>query len=143
MNDMTLPALPDDPEAIARLADAMRAMPQIELPTDHYLNVDGMYGRVCHFNAGDTAVGKVQKRAHFFIVIKGSFMVGKQRCDAGTVIVGEAGRNRAVTALEDSICMTVHRTKKTLVGNIEKQLIEPDKRAMFTAENKLKVKELT
>ena len=143
MNDMTLPMLPDSPEAIARLADEMRAFPQIELPTDHYLNVDGMYGRVCHFNVGDTAVGKVQKKAHFFIVIKGCFMVGKRRCEAGTVIVGEAGKNRAVTALEDSICMTVHRTKKTVLNNIEKQLIEPDARALFTADNKLKVKELT
>lgn len=143
MNDMTVPSLPESPEAIARLADLMRGIQQIELPTDHYRNVDGMYGRVCHFNAGDTAVGKVQKRSHFFIVIKGCFMVGKQRCEAGTVIVGEAGKNRAVTALEDSICMTVHRTKKTELRNIEKQLIEPDDRALFTAENKLKVKELT
>ena len=136
-------ALPDNFAAIVRLADEMRLLPQIELPTDHYFNVDGMYGRVCHFNTGDIAVGKVQKKPHFFIVIKGCFMVGKQRCEAGTVIVGEAGKNRAVIALEDSICMTVHRSKKLILDEIERQLIKPDRKALFDSSNKLKSKELT
>lgn len=89
------------------------------------------------------AVGKVQKRAHFFIVIKGCFMVGKDRCEAGTVIVGKANANRAVLALEDSICMTVHKTKLEDLEKIEKKLIKYDPKALFTAENKLKVKVLT
>lgn len=135
--------LPSTRESIGVLADEMRKHPQIELPTEHYYNVDGMYGRVCFFRKGDLAVGKVQKKPHFFLVIKGCFMVGKDRCEAGTVLVGKAGANRAVIALEDSICMTIHKTKKTNVSNIEKQLIEPDPKAMFDASNKLKVKELT
>lgn len=134
--------LPEKLDAIRTLETEMRKMPQIELPTDHYFNVDGMYGRVCHFNAGELAVGKVQRFAHFFIVIKGCFMVGQQRCEAGTVIIGRPNANRAVLALEDSICMTVHRTKLTDLEKIEKKLIIRDRNAIFAASNKLKVKEL-
>lgn len=141
MNDLST-ILPVDKVALKVLEQEMRAFPQIELPTQHYTNVDGMYGRVTEFKAGELAVGKVQKKKHFFIVIKGCFMVGKERCEAGTVIIGKAGANRAVLALEDSICMTVHRSKKTKLEDLEAQLIHRDPNAIFGPDNKLKVKEL-
>lgn len=129
-------------EPIWALQEALSDLPQIELPTYHHF-ADGMYARVCFFKAGDVAVGKVQRREHFFVVTRGCMMVGDQRCEAGTVIVGKAGSKRAVMALEDSMCMTLHRTNKKNVTKIERELIMPDKSAKFTALNQLKVKELT
>jgi hypothetical protein len=47
-----------------------------------------------------------------------------------------------VLALEDSVCLTVHRTKKRNLAKIEKELIFPDDSALFDANNRQKVKEL-
>jgi hypothetical protein len=128
--------------SLHELEDIMRTMPQIELQTDHYF-ADGMYARVLFRPAGTLIVGKVHKKEHFYIIAKGCVQVGKEVYKAGTVIVSSPGTKRAVLALEDSICMTIHRTKKRKLEHIERQLIEPDKLALFDASNKLKVKELT
>jgi len=128
--------------SILELENIMRTMPQVELRTDHYF-ADGMYARVLSRPAGTLIVGKVHKREHFYIIAKGKVMVGKEVYEAGTVIVSKPGTKRAVLALEDSVCLTVHRTKKRNLDKIEKQLIEPDSTALFDARNKLKQKELT
>jgi hypothetical protein len=127
--------------SILELENIMRTMPQVELRTDHYF-ADGMYARVLSRPAGTLIVGKVHKREHFYIIAKGKVMVGKEVYEAGTVIVSKPGTKRAVLALEDSVCLTVHRTKKRNLDKIEKQLIEPDSTALFDARNKLKAKEL-
>lgn len=119
------------------LEDAMRLMPQVELETDHYF-ADGMYARVLKRPAGTLIIGKEHKKEHFYIVTKGKVQVGKDIYEAGDVIVSKPGTKRAVLALEDSICMTIHRTKYKNLDKIEKQLIQPDTKALFDAENKLK-----
>ena len=124
------------------LQEAMRNMPQAELETEHYF-ADGMYCRVLKRKAGTLIVGKVHKREHFYIVAKGSVSVATENgpityC-AGDVIVSKPGTQRAVLALEDSICLTVHRTKKRNLDKIERELIEPDDRALFDARNQLRM----
>ncbi len=123
--------------SVQALEEAMREMPQVELETGHYF-ADGMYARVLKRPKGTLIVGKVHRREHFYIVTKGKVQVGKDIYEAGTVIVSEPGTKRAVLALEDSICMTVHRTKKRNLEKIEAQLIEPDTKALFDSSNKLK-----
>lgn len=123
----------------------MLTMPQIELPTSHFF-ADGMYARVLPQPKGCTIVGKVHKREHFYIVAKGRVAVymdgGEAKIyEAGSVIVSKPGTKRAIHALEDSIYMTVHRTKKRNLDEIEKQLIEPCPEALFDSGNNL-VKEL-
>ena len=113
----------------------MREMPQAELETFHYF-ADGMYARVLPRPAGTLIVGKVHKREHFYIIAKGKVQVGKEVYEAGTVIVSKPGTKRAVLALEDSVCLTVHRTKKRNLDKIEKQLIEPDRMALFDSSNR-------
>ena len=124
-----------------RLQEAMQGMEQAELETFHYF-ADGMYARVLPRKAGTLIVGKVHKREHFYIVAKGCVQVvtdsGTEVYDAGTVIVSKPGTKRAVLALEDSVCLTVHRTKHKDLKRIERQLIEPDKTALYDASNKRK-----
>lgn len=126
---------------IHNLEDIMRTMPQVELKTDHYF-ADGMYARVLHRPAGTVIVGKVHKREHFYICTKGMVHVYMENevktISAGDVIVSKPGTKRVVVAVEDSICMTVHMTKKRNLDKIEKQLIEPDTKALFDASNELK-----
>jgi len=127
-----------------RLQAAMQEMPQAELDTFHHF-ADGMYCRVLPRPAGTLIVGKVHKKEHFYIVAKGRVQVvtddGTTIYEAGTVLVSKPGTKRAVLALEDSVCLTVHRTNKHNLAKIEKDLIEPDKTALYDATNK--VKELT
>jgi mannose-6-phosphate isomerase-like protein (cupin superfamily) len=125
---------------IWRLQRVISQMPQLELPTEHYF-ADGMYARVLKRPAGTLIVGKVHKREHFYIVTKGRVEVasdeGTKTYEAGDVIVSKPGTKRAVLALEDSICMTVHRTRKRNLDRIEKELVEEDKTALYDARNKL------
>ena len=133
-------------EKVRQLAEAMRELPQLEFTTNHYF-ADGMYCRHLFRPAGALIVGKVHKREHFYIVAKGRVKVimddTAKVFEAGTVIISKPGTQRAVLALEDSICLTVHRTKKKNLQKIEKELIEEDHRALFDAHNKLKQKEIT
>lgn len=129
-------------DSILKLEEAMREMPQVELPTDHHF-ADGMYARVLHLAKDTLIVGKVHKREHFFIVAKGRLQVGKDVLEAGSLVVSSPGTKRAGLALEDCVCINVHRTKKRNLDKIEKQLIEPDSKAMFDSGNNLKMKELT
>jgi mannose-6-phosphate isomerase-like protein (cupin superfamily) len=134
---MTELAIPDT--RVYRLQAAMQEMPQVELETFHHF-ADGMYCRVLPRKEGTLIVGKVHKREHFYIVAKGRVQVvtddGTTVYDAGTVLVSQPGTKRAVLALEDSICMTVHRTKKRNLKAIERELIEPDATALFDSSNK-------
>ena len=124
-----------------RLQKAMSSLPQAELVTTHYF-ADGMYARVLARPAGTLIVGKVHKREHFYIVTKGRVQVvtdeGTTILEAPTVLVSKPGTKRAVLALEDSVCMTVHRTDKTDLDEIEVELLEPDQTALFDARNNVK-----
>lgn len=123
----------------------MRGMPQVEMPTFHHF-ADGMYGRELHQPAGSLVVGKTHKREHFLIIMKGVLQIamdsGVRNVAAPCVIVSAPGAKRALLALQDSVYMTVHRTKKKNLDKIEKELIEAAPTALFDASNKLKVKEL-
>jgi hypothetical protein len=131
----------DHPRRLTLLQQAMRELPQVELATWHYF-ADGMYARVVERPAGTVIVGKIHKREHFYIVTKGKVRVvtdsSSNDYESGAVIVSSPGTKRAVLALEDSICMTVHRTDKTALDEIEEELIVPEEGALFDARNKLK-----
>ena len=120
----------------------MRDMPQVECETEHYF-ADGMYCRMVTRAAGVLIVGKVHKREHFYMVVKGRVAViqdgAEERIyEAPSVIVSRPGTKRAVLALDDSVCLTVHRTDKTDLADIEAEIIEPDDTALFGPDNRLK-----
>jgi hypothetical protein len=105
---------------------------------------DGMYARVCARKKDVVIVGRVHKKEHFYIVTKGSVAVTNGDDEpkiyrAGDVIVSQPGTKRAVTALEDSICMTVHRTDKTNLDEIENEVVEPEAYALFDSANRLRM----
>jgi quercetin dioxygenase-like cupin family protein len=128
---------------IDHLQAAMSALPQIDLSQHtRHLHADGMYCRTLARPAGCLIVGKVHRREHFYIVAKGRVQVTNGEgaafvYEAGEVIISKPGTKRAVLALEDSICMTVHQnpTGGTELEAIERELIEPDDTALFDARN--------
>ena len=126
---------------IADLQDFAAKLPQLELQTLHYF-APGMYARVVARPKDALIVGKVHKAEHFYIVTRGRVAVdsgdGAVIHEAGAVVVSRPGTKRAVLALEDSICMTVHRTDLTDLDAIEAELIEPDGEALFDSSNELR-----
>lgn len=116
-------------------------LPQVELETKHYF-ADGMYAREVFRPAGFLIIGKVHKKEHFYIVTKGRIRVttdnGVEEFTAPSVIISKPGTKRAVLAMEDSVCMTVHRTMKKSIKNIEKELVEDEPDSPFGVGNILK-----
>lgn len=139
---MSLPAQQINPskDQIERLGRAMSELPQVELKTDHHF-ADGMYAREVFREAGTVIVGKVHKKEHFYIIMSGCIDVttddGVQRIHGPSIITSKPGTQRAVVAVEDSVCCTVHRTDKLDLSEIEDELVEPCDFAQFNETNKL------
>jgi hypothetical protein len=117
----------------------MSAMPQVDLPTQHFF-ADGMYSRFLPRPKGTLIVGKVHRREHFFIICCGTVRITQgdepaREVTGPAVIVSKPGTKRATLAMSDATCMTVHRTKKRNLDKIERELIEPDDSALFDARN--------
>ena len=133
-------------EQIDRLQSEMAAMPQAELVTEHSFS-PGMYLRKVYRQAGTLIVGKVHKEPHFFLCAKGEIIAwtetGMRHLYAGDVVESKPGTKRVTLAVTDAIGITIHRTDKTDLDDIEAELIEPDTAALFDSSNKLKLKELT
>ena len=120
----------------------MVTMPQAELVTEHQFS-PGMYMRKLYRPAGTLIVGKVHKEPHFFLCAKGEIIAwtesGMKRLQAGDAIESKPGTKRVTLAVTDAIGITIHRTDKTDLDEIEAELIEPDPSALFDARNKLKI----
>jgi len=132
-------------EEIERLQHEMIKMPQAELETEHYFS-GGMYCRKLTRPAGTLIVGKVHKKDHFFMCAKGQIIAWSEKgmvtLNAGDVLCSKASTNRVTLAVTDAIGITFHKTNKTNLDKIEKELIEPDELALFDSSNKIKVQAL-
>lgn len=128
-------------EQIDKLQREMANMPQVEFKTDHYFS-EGMYCRKVFRPAGTLIVGKVHKKDHFFMCVAGEIIAwtenGMKNLVAGDIIESKQGTKRVTYALTDAIGITVHKTDKTDLDEIEQELIEPNEFALFDSSNKLK-----
>jgi hypothetical protein len=119
----------------------MVKMPQAELLTEHFFS-PGMYCRRVYRSAGTLIVGKVHKEPHFFLCAKGEIIAwtenGMKKLQAGDLIESKAGTKRVTLAVTDAIGITIHRTDKTDLDEIEAELIEPDDLALFDSSNQIK-----
>ena len=140
MNDLELPSYVSR-EQVERLQGEMLSMPQAELATEHCFS-PGMYMRKVFRPAGTLIVGKVHKEPHFFLCAKGEIIAwtenGMKRLQAGDVVESKPGTKRVTLAVTDAIGITIHRTDKTDLDEIEAELIEPDITALFDANNDIK-----
>lgn len=143
MNDIIeqLNAKVPNKEQIDRLQEEISKMPQANVVTEHYFS-DGMYCRKVFRSAGTLIVGKVHKKDHFFMCAQGEIIAwtekGMKKLVAGDIIECKVGTKRVTLATVDSIGITVHKTDKTDLDDIEAELIEPDEKALFDSGNNLK-----
>ena len=130
-------------EQIDLLQAEMVKMPQADLQTEHYFSESGMYCRKVFRPAGTLIVGKVHKQHHLFLCAMGEIIAwtenGMKRLQAGDVVESRPGTKRVTLAVTDAIGVTVHRTDKTDLDEIEAELVEPDNTALFDSSNLLKI----
>ena len=130
-------------DQIERLQAEMVQMPQADLQTEHYFSESGMYCRKVFRPAGTLIVGKVHKHHHLFLCAMGEIIAwtenGMKRLKAGDVVESKPGTKRVTLAVTDAIGVTVHRTDKTDLDEIETELVEPDNTALFDSSNLLKI----
>lgn len=128
-------------DQVDELHRQMLSMPQAELQTEHHFS-PGMYMRKVFRPANTLIVGKVHKAPHFFLCAAGEIIAwtenGMKHLMPGDVVESQPGTKRVTLAVTDAIGITIHRTDKTDLDELEAELIEPDDTALFDASNKLK-----
>lgn len=128
-------------DQIDQLQNEMVKMPQAELTTEHHFS-PGMYMRKVFRPAGTLIVGKVHKEPHFFLCAAGEIVAWTEKgmitLRAGDVVESKPNTKRVTLAVTDAIGVTIHRTDKTDLDEIEAELIEPDTTALFDAHNQVK-----
>jgi hypothetical protein len=133
-------------EQIINLQNELIKLPQAEPITEHYFS-DGMYCRKVWRCAGTLVVGKVHKKDHFFMCAAGEIIAwtekGMKTLKAGDIIESKPGTKRVTFAVTDAIGITVHKTDKTDLDEIEKECVEEEEASMFDSGNKLKNPVLT
>lgn len=114
---------------IAELQKKMLNMEQAEIPTRH-LFCDGVYCREMFMKAGVCVVGAKHKTAFFLTISKGKCLIvdgnDKFILEAPMTVISKVGAKRAILALEDSVITGFHKTEKTDIEEIEKDIIEPE-----------------
>lgn len=128
-------------DKVQALQNQMLKLPQIELPTEHIFH-GGMYCRQVWRPAGCVIVGKVHKKEHFYMVVAGTVRVttdeGVQELTGPFLLCSKPGTKRAVYAVTDALCMTIHRADSDTVEAVEAELVEDDPTSLFAVGNKLK-----
>ncbi len=76
------------------------------------------------------------------MVVSGTVKVttddGVQTITGPFLLCSKPGTKRAVYAVTDALCMTIHRVDSNTVEDVESELVEDDPKSMFTVGNKVK-----
>lgn len=133
-------------DSIPRLQEAVSQLPQYQPITDHIFH-GGMYCRQVFRHAGALVVGRVHKKEHFYMIVSGTVAIttddGVMEVTGPYLFCSKPGTKRAVLALTDTLCITIHRADSTTVEEVEDELVEHDPNSMYTVGNMVKQLELT
>lgn len=129
--------------SIEKLKEAVLSFQQWDAGehTTHFF-ADGMYCRVLFQPAGCLIVGKIHKKEHFYIVASGEITItgdgeAPRKVIGPAVIVSRPGTQRALYAHTDTTYLTVHRTDKTDLEEVENELVEADPSSPYLPGNRL------
>ena len=129
-------------ENVEALQSAMIELPQAPgMDTTHFFG-GGMYCRRIAIPAGRIIVSKVHSTEHMFIGCVGELVVAGQgenyTLRPGDVVVSPVGTKRVVFSVTDVVVMTVHKTDKTSVDDLEAELMSDDVRSLYDVNNQPK-----
>lgn len=122
---------------------AMLQMPQVDYTTTNYLS-DGIYTRQLDMPKGSFVIGKEHIHEHTLnVVLKGQaiFVDGEgyvKTITAPAMFISDNGKKKFGFFTEDTTWLTIHKTDKTNLDDIEKELfITPDYQGVATDYNNL------
>lgn len=100
--------------------------PQTEHETLHYM-IDGVYARAVHIPAGQCVTGKIHLHESIGILAQGTMRVHNgyksYTVTAPFIAIEKAGIKRMAYTETDCTFITVHRTDKTDISEIEDELV--------------------
>lgn len=80
------------------------------------------------------------------MVVVGTVLIttddGVQELTAPAMLCSKPGTQRAVYAVTDAMCMTIHRADSATVEDAENELVEVDPESAFSIGNKLKTPQI-
>ena len=127
-------------EKLARAAEIISALPQIEITMRHHF-ADGVYAREGEVPAGTWFAGRVHHKAQVNIISKGAVVVltenGVIEMRAPCTLVSPPGAQRSAYALEDTTWTTIIATDETDPELIYETLTSPTFEAFEVARNEL------
>lgn len=119
----------DSPEArekIDVLLAHLTAMPQVEIPLEHFF-AKGLYARQGVIKKGTLLIGAIKKISHLNIIISGDISIfteeGEHRITGPTTMVSAPGTKRVGYAHEDTVWTTIIATTETEVEKAEEQVL--------------------
>jgi len=102
-----------------------------EIPVKETL-CEGVYTREVFIPKGTVLVGEIHKTTHISLLTKGKICVisedGREILDAENntiTLISKAGTKRAGYTLEDSVWITIHKTKRKSIKKIKQDIISP------------------
>ena len=133
-------------QKVELLQEELSKLPQYEPETKHYFH-GGMYCREVFRHAGVLVVGAVHKKEHFYMIVSGTVVITDGEGNAREVtgphlIQSQPGTKRAVYAVTDALCMTIHATEASTVEEAEATLVEVDPNSMYSLGNRVKHTEI-
>lgn len=110
---------------VEALADAMRQLPQLAIDLGHH-SINGMYARSGFIPAGAVIAGCTHKTDHISILVGDATLTlndSIERISGYNVLPTKAGMTRAIYANSDCWMVTICRTEKKELADIEDDLV--------------------
>jgi hypothetical protein len=133
-------------QKVELLQQELAKLPQYEPETKHYFH-GGMYCREVFRHAGVLVVGAVHKKEHFYMIVSGTVAItdgdgNVQEVTGPHLFQSKPGTKRAVYAVTDALCMTIHATEASTIEEAEATLVEVDANSMYSLGNRVKHTEI-
>lgn len=145
--DALVKLMPASAEDIDAITEQIAQLPQIaDTGTRHY-KLKGVYLRRVIIPQGAIVVGKIHKKEHFAVIAKGKVGVSTNNgaqdvYEAGDIIVSEAGVQRCVVGLEESVFLTFHRTDAVTDEELFEDLVRSPRIDLYDFNGQLKNSQL-
>ena len=112
--------------AVHKLSEAMRELPQVQIDTQHHL-VNGIYARTGFIPAGTVIAGCTHKTDHISILCGEALITlddGPKELSGYNVLPTKKGMTRAIYAVSDCWMTTISKTEFLELADIEDAQVE-------------------
>lgn len=119
---------PSHADQIHFIARELAKLPQKPAPVTHRF-APGVYLREIFMSADSVVIGREHKTRHFNVLLSGACLIvhadgQREELRAPMTFVSEAGVQKVLYVLEDTIWQTIHPTTETDLQKLDEMLVE-------------------